>query len=215
MWGHAVLHATALLKLRPTLLNTQTPLELQLGRTPNISFLRVFGCQVRVPVSEPARRTIRPHRKEGIYVGFHSPSIIRYLVPNTRIFLKAQFQNCRFIENVFPKVTTPESDQPLTFRAPETLTMNPKFPTSLPETEVTKMLHLKSLAEQIPDGFASGPRIIRNPIPGTCNSLPQKRSALQLHRKHRRHRGQLLLQKRPSEVQRGNQGKGTLHCKGD
>ena len=215
MWGHAVLHATALLKLRPTLLNTQTSLELQSGRTPNISFLRVFGCQVCVPISEPARRTIGPHREEGIYVGFHSPSIIWYLVPNTGILLKAQLQNCRFIENVFPKVMTPESDQPLTFRAPEILTMNPDFPTSLPETEVTKMLHLKSLAEQIPDGFASGPRIIRNPIPGTCNSLPQKRSALQLHRKHRRHRGQLLLQKRPSEVQRGNQGKGTLHCKGD
>jgi len=55
--------------------------------------------------------------------------------------------------------------------------MNPDFPTSLAETEVTKMLHLKSLAEQIPDGFESGPRIIRNPIPGTGNSLPQKRPA--------------------------------------
>jgi hypothetical protein len=55
--------------------------------------------------------------------------------------------------------------------------MNPDFPTSLAETEVTKMLHLKSLAENISDGFASGPRIIRNPIPGTGNSLPQKRTA--------------------------------------
>ena len=28
LWGHAVLHATTLLRLRPTLLNVQTPYEL-------------------------------------------------------------------------------------------------------------------------------------------------------------------------------------------
>ena len=177
MWGHAVMHATTLLKLRPTLLNTQSPLELQSGRTPNISFLRVFGCQVWVPVPEPKRMTIGAHREEGIYVEFDSPSIIRYLVPATRILLKARFQNCRFIENIFPKVQIPDSNQPLDFTAPETLTMNPDFPTGLVDTEVNKIVHLKSLAEQIPDGFASGPRIIRNPIPGTGNHLLQKKPA--------------------------------------
>ena len=30
-WGHAVLHAAALLKMRPTLLNVQTPIELLTG----------------------------------------------------------------------------------------------------------------------------------------------------------------------------------------
>ena len=44
MWGHDVLHATTLLKLRPTLLNVQTPVELQSGRTPDVSHIRVFGC---------------------------------------------------------------------------------------------------------------------------------------------------------------------------
>ena len=33
LWGHAVLHATILLRLRPTLLHTQIPLELSSGRT--------------------------------------------------------------------------------------------------------------------------------------------------------------------------------------
>ena len=40
MWGLAVLHATALLKLRPTLLNVQTPAELQSGRIPDVK----SGC---------------------------------------------------------------------------------------------------------------------------------------------------------------------------
>ena len=46
LWGHAVLHAAALLRFRPTLLHTQTPLELVSRKLPNISHLRTFGCRV-------------------------------------------------------------------------------------------------------------------------------------------------------------------------
>lgn len=177
MWGHAVLHATSLLKLRPTLLNVQTPAELQSGRIPDVSHIKVFGCQVWVPVAEPKRKTIGAHREEGIYIGFDSPAIIRYLVPATGILLKARFANCRFIENIFPRLQKSESNTSLDFHAPETLTMNPDPPTGLSETEVSKLLHLKSMAEMVPDGFATGDRIIRYPIPGTGNTLPQKRTA--------------------------------------
>ena len=44
MWGHAVLHATALLLLRPTLLNVQTPYELVAGRPPDVTHIRTFEC---------------------------------------------------------------------------------------------------------------------------------------------------------------------------
>lgn len=44
MWGHIVLHATTLLRLQPTLLNTHTSFELLSGCPPNISHRRVFGC---------------------------------------------------------------------------------------------------------------------------------------------------------------------------
>jgi hypothetical protein len=54
--------------------------------------------------------------------------------------------------------------------------MNPNPPTSLPNTEVTKLLNLRHLAENTPDGFSTQPRIIRHPIPGTGNTLPSKRS---------------------------------------
>ena len=62
LWGHVVLHAASLLKLRPTLLNTQTPHELLSGRPPDISHLRVFGCQVWIPLPDPYRHKIGAHR---------------------------------------------------------------------------------------------------------------------------------------------------------
>lgn len=50
--------------------------------------------------------------------------------------------------------------------------MNLDPPTTLPNTEVNKLLNFKSLAENTPDGFSTEPKIIRNPIPGTGNTLP-------------------------------------------
>lgn len=77
----------------------------------------------------------------------------------------------------FLKLYKSKPNTNLEFSAPETLTMNPNPPTGQSETEVTKLLHLKSLAEIIPDDFVTCDRIIRNPLPGTGNSLPQKRAA--------------------------------------
>jgi hypothetical protein len=178
LWGHAVLHAASLLKLRPTLLNTQTPQELLSGRPPDVSHIRVFGCQVWVPLPEPRRHTIGAHRQEGVYVGFDSPSIIRYLDPLTCNLYKARFANCKFIETHFPTLSIPSNPTSLNFGAPETLTLNPDPPTPLTNTEVVKLLNLKSLAETTPDGFSTQPRIIRHPLRGTGSILPQKRPDL-------------------------------------
>ena len=99
--------------------------------------------------------------------------------PKTKAILKARLANCKFIEHIFP---TPPVDRtieptPLNFQAPETLTLNPDPRTALADTEVTKLINLKDLADQIPDGFYSGPRVLQNPLPGTCNVLPTKRLA--------------------------------------
>ena len=177
-WGHALLHAATLLRLRPTLLNHLTPFELLAGRPPNVSHLRVFRCQVWIPVAEPKRKTIGTHRFEAIYLGFDSPSIIRYMDIGNGNILKARFVNCKFVENVFPKPITDSTQKsvPLTFKAPETFTLNPDLRTVLADTDVQKLFNLKDLADQIPDGFYSGPRVLRNPLPGTGNVLPTKRS---------------------------------------
>ncbi|KAK4394137.1 hypothetical protein Sango_1884500 [Sesamum angolense] len=49
----------------------------------NISHLKVFGCAVYVPIPLPQRTKMGPQRRLGIYVGFESPSIIKYLEPMT------------------------------------------------------------------------------------------------------------------------------------
>lgn len=59
------------------------------------------------------------------------------------------------------KLRNPKDE--LNFRALETLTLNPDPRTALTDTEINKLLHLQSLAEKVPDGFHSGPRILRTP----------------------------------------------------
>ena len=114
-------------------------------------------------------------------MGFDSPSIIRYFVPSTRALLRIHFQNCVFEENVFPHVLCPKGTPDLNFYSPQTFTMNPDPRTSLPETEVQKILKLQALADMLPNAFSNAPRMTRVPTPGaslTLNSRKCKISAL-------------------------------------
>jgi hypothetical protein len=49
------------------------------GNAPSISHLRKFGCAIYAPILPPQRTTMGPHKKMGIYMGYHFPSIIKYL----------------------------------------------------------------------------------------------------------------------------------------
>lgn len=60
-WGHAILHAAALLRYCPSAFNTSTPHQLAFGNTPDISHLRTFGCQVLVPIMGPKWTKMGPH----------------------------------------------------------------------------------------------------------------------------------------------------------
>jgi hypothetical protein len=82
-WGHAVLHPADLIQLHPTAYHATSPLQLVRENSPNISHLRKFGCATYVLISPPQRTTMGPHRKLGIYVGYKSPWIIKYLEPTT------------------------------------------------------------------------------------------------------------------------------------
>ena len=72
-----------------------------LGKQPNISHLRIFGCAVYVPITPTQCTKIGHQRRLGIYVDFDSPSIIRYLEPLTGDVFTARFADCHFNENVF------------------------------------------------------------------------------------------------------------------
>ena len=71
------------------------------GQEPNIFHLRIFGCAIYVPIAPPQRTKIGPQRRLGIYVGFETPSIIRYLEPLTDDVFITRFVDCQFNEVVF------------------------------------------------------------------------------------------------------------------
>ena len=66
-WGHAILHAAALIRIRPTSYHTSSPLKLVFGQEPDISHLRIFGCAVYVPITPPQGTKMGPQRRLGIY----------------------------------------------------------------------------------------------------------------------------------------------------
>jgi len=76
-------------------------------------------------------------------------------------------------------MAAPKPNLSLNFSARETLTLNPDPRTPLADSEVTKILHLKTLAERLLDEFTNSIRITRNLLLGTGSSpltiLPKKR----------------------------------------
>ena len=54
-WGHAIIHATNLIRLRPTTNHDLSPLQFVKGYQPNISHLQVFGCAVYVSIATTHR----------------------------------------------------------------------------------------------------------------------------------------------------------------
>ena len=80
---YAILHATSLIRIRPIAYHKYLPLQLDYGYEPNISHMRIFCCAVYVPIAPPQCTKMGLQKRLGIYVGFDSPSIIRYIEPLT------------------------------------------------------------------------------------------------------------------------------------
>nr|GEY57670.1 retrovirus-related Pol polyprotein from transposon TNT 1-94 [Tanacetum cinerariifolium] len=99
--GHDVLHVATLIRIKPTSHRTYSTLQLVFGQELHISHLRIFSCAVYVLIAPPQRTKIGPQRRMGIYVGYDSSSIIRYLEPSTRDLFTARFVDCHFDESVF------------------------------------------------------------------------------------------------------------------
>ena len=64
--------------------------------------MHTFGCAAYVPIAPSQRTKKGPQCRLGIYMGFDSPSIIRYLKPLTNDAFKACFEYCHFYETIFP-----------------------------------------------------------------------------------------------------------------
>ena len=100
-WGYAILHATLLIRFRPTTKQPFSAYQLVTRYEPYISHLRIFSCSVYVQITPLLRSKMGPQRRLGIYVGYESPTIIRYLEPLTGDLFTARFADCHFDETFF------------------------------------------------------------------------------------------------------------------
>ena len=75
-WGEALLRATYLQNRSPTkaLPGNLTPFEYWFGCTPNLSYLKVFGCKTHVLVPKEKRRKLDSHSLECIFLGYSNES---------------------------------------------------------------------------------------------------------------------------------------------
>ena len=139
-WGHAIIHAAHLIRLRPITNHDLSPLQLAKGYQPNISHLQIFGCAVYVPVG--------PQRRLGIYVGFQSASIINYIEPLTGEVFTARFVDCHFDEIFFPPLgedkPIPKEWREIIWNESSLSHLDPR--TKQFELEVQNIIHLQGLA---------------------------------------------------------------------
>ncbi|KAK9942694.1 hypothetical protein M0R45_008346 [Rubus argutus] len=168
-WGHAVLHAAMLIRLRPTATQAFSAQQLVTGYEPSISHLRIFGCAVYVPITPPQRTKMGNQRRMGIYIGFESPTIIRYVEPLTSDLFTARFADCHFDETVFrslggdKNVTIQQERRELSWPVP-TLSHNDP-PTAQREIEVRRIIDLQKVADSLPDAFSDLAKVTRSHIP--------------------------------------------------
>ena len=165
-WGHAILHAAALIRLRPSASHKYSPLQLVSGKEPSLSHLKIFGCGVYVPIAPPQRTKMGPQRRLGIYVGFNSPSIIKYLEPLTGDVFTARFADCQFDETMFPILGGENKKldkQDVTWNASQISFLDPR--SGQCELEVQKLIHLQRIANELPDAFTDTKRVTKSYIP--------------------------------------------------
>ena len=127
VWDHAILHAASLIRIRPSAYHKYSPLQLAFGKEPNIFHLRIFDCAIYVPIAPPQRTKMGPQRILGIYVGFETPSIIRYLEPLTGDVFTVRFADCQFNEVVFPilEKKKKEGKKDISWNEPSLLYLDP------------------------------------------------------------------------------------------
>ena len=88
-----------------------------------------------------------PQRRLGIYVGFESPSIIKYLEPLTGDIFTARFADCQFDESIFLELGGEKQLKrkiEFSWNASSLSHYDPR--TNQCELEVQRMIHLQNIA---------------------------------------------------------------------
>ncbi|KAI3740406.1 hypothetical protein L2E82_30835 [Cichorium intybus] len=165
VWGDAILHAASLIRIRPSAYHTYSPQQLAFGQEPDISHLRIFGCAVYVPIAPPQRTKMGPQRRLGIYVGYETSSIIRYLEPLTGDVFTARLADCQFNETIFPSLGGEKKiqEKDVSWHEPSLSYLDPY--TKQRETEVQKIMYFQEMENRLPDAFIDTKRVTKSYIP--------------------------------------------------
>ena len=108
-----------------------------------------------------------PQRRLDIYVGYDSPSIIRYLEPLTGDVFTARFADCHFNESIFPslggEMAAQNEPKEIDWNASRLHAYDPR--SSECELEVQRIIKLQNIANEIPDAFTDTKRVTKSYIP--------------------------------------------------
>ncbi|KAK4400311.1 Retrovirus-related Pol polyprotein from transposon TNT 1-94 [Sesamum angolense] len=107
-----------------------------------------------------------PQRRLGIYVGFESPSIIKYLEPMTGDQFTARYLDCQFNETIFPVLGGEDKEikrKDIAWNATSMSFLDPR--TNDSELEVQRIIHLQSVANRLPDAFIDTKKVTKSHIP--------------------------------------------------
>ncbi|KAJ9552448.1 hypothetical protein OSB04_016493 [Centaurea solstitialis] len=97
-WGHALETAAHILNRAPIKLVEKTPYELWKGKKPNISFLRIWGCEVYV--KRPTSEKLKPKSDKCFFVGYPRTTVGYYFYnpEENKVFVA---RNGKFLEEKF------------------------------------------------------------------------------------------------------------------
>ncbi|KAJ9553607.1 hypothetical protein OSB04_017652 [Centaurea solstitialis] len=98
LWGHALETAAHILNRAPTKSVEKTPYELWKGKKPNMSFLRIWGCEVYV--KRPTSEKLKPKSDKCFFVGYPRTTVGYYFYnpEENKVFVA---RNGKFLEEKF------------------------------------------------------------------------------------------------------------------
>jgi hypothetical protein len=108
-----------------------------------------------------------PHRKMGIYVGYLSPSIIKYLELLTGDLLTARYADYIFNEDHFPaskeEFKYHAKCQEINWDATDILKEDPR--TKETELQVQRIVEFQNIADNLPDAFTNTKGVTKSSFP--------------------------------------------------
>ncbi|GBP51850.1 Retrovirus-related Pol polyprotein from transposon TNT 1-94 [Eumeta japonica] len=91
-WAEAIKTAAYSINRSPTRsLSFKTPEEVWSGHKPNVSHMKVFGCEAMVHLPKEKRKKWDPKAQKMIFIGYcENTKEYRFIIPNTRTVIKSR-----------------------------------------------------------------------------------------------------------------------------